>query len=49
MGELERVYIEQDGQLSIFIFTDKRAGLPIVPPWDLKQPFLYNGQDLMRD
>lgn len=49
LGELERVYLEQDGQISIFKHAQPQAGLPIVPPWDLEQPFFYEGQVLSAD
>lgn len=39
LGEVERAYVEQNGQLSIFCFQEKRSGLPIVPPWDISKPF----------
>lgn len=39
LGEVQRAYFEQDGNLSVFRHTeDAPAGLPIVPPWDLEPP-----------
>lgn len=39
LGEVQRVYFEQDGNLSVFsVGEDPPAGLPIVPPWDLELP-----------
>ncbi|MCP2015027.1 uncharacterized membrane protein YcaP (DUF421 family) [Deinococcus sp. HSC-46F16] len=39
LGEVQRVYFEQDGNLSVFLHQgDAPPGLPIVPPWDLEAP-----------
>ena len=40
LGEVQRAYFEQNGQLSLFTHPDGTAppGLPIVPPWDLEPP-----------
>lgn len=39
LGEVQRVYQEQDGSLSIYTLPgDPPAGLPVVPPWDLEPP-----------
>lgn len=41
LGQVQRAYFEQNGQLSFFL-RDKEAppvpGLPIVPPWDVEPP-----------
>ena len=40
LGQVQRAYFEQDGQLSVFCHPEGKAppGLPIVPPWDLEVP-----------
>ncbi len=41
LGQVERAYQEQNGQISVIRHEDchaSPAGLPIVPPWDLKCP-----------
>ena len=40
LGQVQRAYFEQDGQLSVFCHAEEKAppGLPIVPPWDLEPP-----------
>ncbi|GAA5514525.1 hypothetical protein Dcar01_03281 [Deinococcus carri] len=39
LGEVQRAYLEQDGNLSVFTYPQNApAGLPIVPPWDLEPP-----------
>ncbi|AZI43493.1 DUF421 domain-containing protein [Deinococcus psychrotolerans] len=40
LGEVQRAYFEQNGQLSLFVHPSGQAppGLPIVPPWDLEKP-----------
>lgn len=40
LGEVQRAYLEQNGQLSLFTFPQGAAlvGVPIVPPWDLQWP-----------
>lgn len=45
LGEVQRAYFEQNGQLSLFVHPQGQAppGLPIVPPWDLQKPELLLG------
>lgn len=39
LGEVQRAYFEQDGNLTVFTHAqDAPAGLPVVPPWDLGEP-----------
>lgn len=38
LGEVARAYLETDGTLSVFKTENTRPGLPITPPWELKQP-----------
>lgn len=39
LGEVQRVYFEQDGNLSVFVHPGAAPpGLPLVPPWDLEVP-----------
>lgn len=41
LGQVQRLYFEQDGNLSLFCHPDAAQappGLPIVPPWDLEPP-----------
>lgn len=40
LGQVQRAYFEQDGQLSVFCHAgpDAPRGLPLVPPWDLEAP-----------
>ncbi|WP_245872764.1 YetF domain-containing protein [Deinococcus planocerae] len=39
LGEVQRAYFEQDGNLSVFLHGEGApAGLPVVPPWDLEPP-----------
>lgn len=41
LGQVQRAYFEQDGQLSVFLSSpesEARPGLPLVPPWDLACP-----------
>ncbi len=39
LGEVQRAYFEQSGQLSVFTYAGQAPpGLPIVPPWDLEPP-----------
>ncbi|GHF34100.1 uncharacterized membrane protein YcaP (DUF421 family) [Deinococcus metalli] len=39
LGEIQRAYFEQDGNLSVFRHAHGAPpGLPIVPPWDLEPP-----------
>jgi uncharacterized membrane protein YcaP (DUF421 family) len=49
LGEVERAYIELDGEVSTFLFSLKeiRPGMPIVPPWDvnLDRPHTWNTND----
>ena len=44
LGEVQRAYFEQDGNLSVFVHADAAPpGLPVVPPWDLEPPPLVTG------
>ena len=38
LGEVEAAYLEASGKLSIFRRENPRAGLPIVPPWEIEPP-----------
>jgi len=39
LGEVQRAYFEQDGNLTVFTHPhDAPPGLPVVPPWDLEPP-----------
>ncbi|GAA0504516.1 DUF421 domain-containing protein [Deinococcus depolymerans] len=39
LGEVQRAYFEQDGNLTVFTHPhDPPPGLPVVPPWDLEPP-----------
>ncbi|MCB0087179.1 MAG: DUF421 domain-containing protein [Caldilineaceae bacterium] len=40
LGAVREAYMEQNGQLSVFYFTEDemQAGLLIVPPWELDEP-----------
>jgi uncharacterized membrane protein YcaP (DUF421 family) len=40
LGQVKRAYVEESGQLSVFCYAPGkvRAGLPLVPPWDLEEP-----------
>ncbi|HSM55653.1 MAG TPA: DUF421 domain-containing protein [Candidatus Sulfomarinibacteraceae bacterium] len=40
LGQVKRAYLEQNGQVSLFLFEEAKArpGLPLIPPWDLRQP-----------
>lgn len=39
LGQVARAYIEADGGLAVFrLRGQQRAGLPIVPPWEIEQP-----------
>ncbi|WP_309573219.1 DUF421 domain-containing protein [Deinococcus sp.] len=41
LGEVQRAYFEQDGNLTMFRHAqDAPPGLPVVPPWDLEPPAL---------
>lgn len=41
LGEVQRAYFEQDGNLTVFRHAqDAPPGLPVVPPWDLEPPVL---------
>ena len=47
LGEVQRAYLEQNGQLSVFKHERDQAppGLPVAPPWDLQVPLhLWAGQ-----
>jgi uncharacterized membrane protein YcaP (DUF421 family) len=43
LGEVKRVYLEQSGQVSVFLYDDEetRPGLPLIPPWDISSPPTY--------
>jgi uncharacterized membrane protein YcaP (DUF421 family) len=45
LGEVRHVYMEPDGALSVFRYTDGevRPGLPIVPPWEITPPVQLRG------
>lgn len=40
LGQVRRVYLEQSGELSVFLLPADlvRPGLPIAPPWDVEAP-----------
>ncbi|SEJ45818.1 Uncharacterized membrane protein YcaP, DUF421 family [Deinococcus reticulitermitis] len=40
LGQVQRAYFEQDGNISVFCREERGApaGLPVVPPWDLEPP-----------
>ena len=39
LGEVQRAYFEQDGNLTVFTHKENApAGLQVVPPWDLQWP-----------
>lgn len=40
LGQVRRVYLEQSGELSVFLLPPAlvRPGLPIAPPWDVEPP-----------
>lgn len=38
LGQLRKAYMEQNGQLSLFLFDEPQPGLAIVPPWELEEP-----------
>lgn len=40
LGQVRRVYLEQSGELSVFLLPPGlvRPGLPIAPPWDVEPP-----------
>jgi uncharacterized membrane protein YcaP (DUF421 family) len=43
LGEVEAAYLELDGAHSVFLFAPEaaRPGLPLVPPWDIQKPPLF--------
>lgn len=43
LGEVKCAYLEQSGELSVFAAppSEVRAGLPIVPPWDVREPLRF--------
>ncbi|MET3925909.1 YetF domain-containing protein [Devosia sp. 2618] len=51
LGQVEHAYIETDGVLTVFKSEDPRAGLAIVPPWEIEAPTAINprehGSDLV--
>ncbi len=48
LGEVKRVYLEQSGQVSVFLYDvdEARPGLPLIPPWDISPPPAYTVEDL---
>lgn len=40
LGEVREAYIEPDGEITIFRHprAEKQPGLPIVPPWEIREP-----------
>ncbi|MDB5044089.1 MAG: hypothetical protein JWQ08_139 [Deinococcus sp.] len=41
LGEVQRAYFEQDGNLTVFTHKDNPPpGLQVVPPWDLQWPLM---------
>lgn len=44
LGEVERVYVEQTGELSTYQYSqaEVRPGLPIAPPWDVERPAIFS-------
>lgn len=38
MGQVAHGYIEADGALTVFLAKSPSPGLPIVPPWELREP-----------
>lgn len=38
LGEIRKAYLEQNGQISVFLFPDPQPGLGFVPPWELEPP-----------
>jgi uncharacterized membrane protein YcaP (DUF421 family) len=47
LGEVERVYIEQSGEVSLYRYSpaEVRPGLPIAPPWELDRPITLAAGD----
>lgn len=43
LGQVRRAFLEIDGQVSVFVFPNEaiRAGLPLLPPEDVKERALY--------
>lgn len=43
LGQVRRAYLEQTGDISIFLYTpvNARAGLSLIPPWDIFPPANY--------
>jgi len=38
LGEVEHAIVEADGVLTVFETARARAGLPILPPWEIERP-----------
>lgn len=38
IGQIDRAFLETNGSVSVFQRTRAKAGLPIVPPWELSEP-----------
>lgn len=51
LGQIDRMYIEADGQVSVFPFaTDEvRPGLAVEPPWDLEAPTIIGADTALED
>ncbi len=51
LGEVQRVYMETDGQASHYKFHDDeiQPGLPLMPPWDVERPEHYDTGDSAPD
>lgn len=47
LGELRKVYMEQNGQLSLFLLPEPRPGLAFVPPWELEKPECYKAGSML--
>jgi uncharacterized membrane protein YcaP (DUF421 family) len=51
LGEVQRAYLEQSGQVSVFLFESglTRPGLPTVPPWELEAPGKFKVGEIVSD
>ncbi len=51
LGQIERTYIEADGQVSVFPYPreDVRPGLGVEPPWDLRAPDTIGSEQVIKD
>lgn len=38
LGQVRHAYIEPDGELTVFRARKEQPGLPIVPPWEVREP-----------